>query len=115
MRRLKGVRSADSMVLQVIDVGERHYELRYNRCGKSNCRVCVGAKELRPGPPGHGPYWYLCFTASGCWVRLYLGKELDTKRWVTAEGQVDYAAYKAEVRRRQVERRAKTALGDLKR
>jgi len=71
-------------------VGLRTYELRYNRCHKKTCTVCYGRQFDYAGPPGHGPYWYLCFTHGSKWVRLYIGKILDTKKFIADDGGIDW-------------------------
>ena len=103
----QGARSSTAMVVQSVAVGARTYELRYNRCGKENCRVCYRRGADYSGPPGHGPYWYLCFSARGRWRRIYIGKVLDTDKWITPEGDVDWAAYRA----RRAQTRAAAAAG----
>jgi len=70
----------------------RHYEARLNDCGKVNCSKCGGAGRRTPS---HGPYWYLCVQSRGQWRRIYLGKELDTARFITSNGRVDWDAIKA--------------------
>lgn len=91
---IKGDRSSDSMIQQTIVVGNRTYEYRYNRCGKKNCHVCYHRQADYSGPPGHGPYWYLCVTHRGRWRRLYIGKELDTQKFVLPNGSIDWEAYR---------------------
>lgn len=61
----------------------RIYELRRNSCGKSNCTVCDGNR------PAHGPYWYVCISRRGRWRRVYIGKELDTSKFVNAAGVLE--------------------------
>jgi len=71
--------------------GHRTYERRYIDCGKPNCRKCT-----QPGGrvPSHGPYWYLCVPRKGKWFRQYLGKNLDTNKWIDKNGNVDWEAIK---------------------
>lgn len=78
-------------------VGSRHYESRLNDCGKVNCRQCGGTGRRHPS---HGPYWYLCVMARGSWRRIYLGKELDTTKYVAPDGSIDWAAVRAKRRRK---------------
>ncbi len=69
-------------VIESFSFHNRIYELRRNSCGKANCTVCNGNQ------PTHGPYWYMCVSVSGRWRRIYLGKELDTTKFVDAEGNL---------------------------
>ncbi|MBA7695814.1 hypothetical protein ES703_104453 [subsurface metagenome] len=77
--------------VNAFSIGSRHYEQRFNDCGKINCNKCGGSG---PRHPSHGPYWYLCVLAKGAWRRIYLGKELDTTRFVNDDGTIDWAAVK---------------------
>lgn len=61
----------------------RIYELRRNACGKRNCNTCSGTI------PRHGPYWYLCTPWGGKWRRIYIGKDLDTTKFIDKDGNVD--------------------------
>jgi len=81
----------DPATLTIFKQGGRTYESRLNDCGKINCQKCGGDGTRAPS---HGPYWYLCVNMRGKWVRIYLGKELDTKKYVTPEGQIDWEALK---------------------
>lgn len=67
--------------------GHRTYERRYVDCGKDNCQRCN-----RPGGrlPSHGPYWYLCVPRKGKWFRIYLGKQLDTTKFVDKNGNIEW-------------------------
>lgn len=80
---------SSSAIVTVFRQGRRTYERRYVDCGKQNCRRCTT-------PTGrvasHGPYWYLCFARKGKWFRVYLGKVLDTSRFITAAGDIDWNA-----------------------
>jgi len=78
--------SRDAMVVQRVTVGGRYYEQRLVRCGKENCSRCNGGTK----PPGHGPYWYLVVTKGPRTRRIYLGKDLDTRRYVDQEGRIDW-------------------------
>jgi hypothetical protein len=71
--------------------GGRTYESRLNDCGNLKCRRCGGAG---PRHPSHGPYWYLCVCINSKWVRIYLGKQLDTARFVDQVGGIDWEAVK---------------------
>ena len=64
------------------------YEQRLVTCGKPNCTRCNGD---RAKIKGHGPYWYLCYVQKGRWVRLYLGKNLDTNRFRLPDGELNWA------------------------
>jgi hypothetical protein len=44
---------------------------------------------------GHGPYWYLIVPGGYRPTRVYIGKTLDTQRYVRDDGEVDWAAIKA--------------------
>lgn len=92
----KGEASDGRMVVQVLKVGRRVYELRFNRCGRTNCGVCYPSPGEPPGRVGHGPYWYLCATRGRKWVRVYLGKVLNTEVYVTPEGEVDWVMVRAD-------------------
>lgn len=83
------------MVAQVVTLIDRSYELRYNRCGKRNCGVCYGDTATGISRPGHGPYWYLCVPFHGKWLRIYLGKTLDTQRFADDHNKLDWTAIKA--------------------
>lgn len=61
----------------------RIYELRKNSCGKKNCTVCDGSR------PAHGPYWYVCISRHGRWRRVYIGKDLDTAKFVNDQGLLE--------------------------
>lgn len=71
------------------------YEQRFNTCGKANCKRCNEALDTIVG---HGPYWYLCMTYKGRWVRLYLGVTLDTSRYRLPDGSLDWVTIAAERR-----------------
>lgn len=81
--------SRTSAVVSAFSQSGRHYESRRNDCGKLNCTKCGGEGRRTPS---HGPYWYLCAMRRGQWHRIYLGKELDTTKYVTPNGQVDWKA-----------------------
>ena len=83
-------------VRTIVDRGVT-YEQRFNTCGKKDCRRCNG---LETEPVGHGPYWYFCVCVKGRWIRIYLGKNLDTARFRTPKGDIDWAAVFASRRRR---------------
>lgn len=91
---------SSSAVVTTFREGRRTYERRYVDCGKDNCRRCTT-------PTGrvasHGPYWYLCFLRKGKWFRVYLGKVLDTSRYVTKAGDIDWDA---------IRKRKRTKAGD---
>ena len=65
------------------------YEQRVNTCGKANCKRCNG---VAGDVIGHGPYWYYCVALKSRWIRIYLGKFLDTARFRTPDGSVDWGA-----------------------
>lgn len=88
--------SHTSAVAESFYVNGRRYISRFADCGKENCKRCGGAGVRRAS---HGPYWYLCVTIDGRWVQIYLGKNLDTTRFVTAQGNIDTAAIAAWRRR----------------
>jgi len=83
--------SREAMVVQRLEVGLRTYENRYTLCHRRNCSVCYGRQEDYVGPPGHGPYWYLCVTTGRQWTRIYIGKTLDTSRFILPDGSIDWA------------------------
>jgi hypothetical protein len=102
---------SQAMLSKSIQVGRRTYELRYTRCGKRNCSSCYAMPENYAGPPGHGPYWYLCFPygINSQWRRIYIGKELSTNRFVTADGCIDFQAID-EARRQRARRKSETPI-----
>jgi len=67
----------------------RVYERSIVDCGKANCSRCNSPAGRRPS---HGPYWYLCATHGGAWRRVYLGRILDTSRFIAPDGSVDWLA-----------------------
>jgi hypothetical protein len=75
-------------IRKVVVVEGAHYEQRLNCCHKPLCRSCfVHGKWI----PSHGPYWYLCLPLGRKWVRVYLGKHLDTNRFRGKDGKIDYS------------------------
>ena len=69
-------------------IGERTYERQLVDCGKKNCSRC----RTPTGRAGsHGPYWYMCALWQGKWRRVYIGKNLDTTRFILPDGAVDWA------------------------
>lgn len=70
-------------VVESFKFKNRVYELRLNACGKKNCSTCQG------NIPRHGPYWYLCIPWGGKWRRIYIGKELDTTKFIGPNGKID--------------------------
>jgi len=81
---------------QVINVQGATYEQRYNCCHKLNCHHCwVHDRWIA----SHGPYFYLCLPMGRKWVRIYLGRHLDTSRFRAADGSIDFAAALASTRR----------------
>lgn len=66
----------------------RHYEQRLVDCGKIACTKCGGDGARHPS---HGPYWYLCVSRGKRWTRLYIGKELDTRKFIGPDGSVDWS------------------------
>lgn len=89
----QGVPSANSMVLNRIQTNGHTYELRQNRCGKRRCSVCYGTKALAAGRPGHGPYWYLVLQTARGVRRIYIGKALDTGRYIMPDGSIAAEAF----------------------
>lgn len=77
-----------SAAVETFLIEGRTYELRYVNCGKKNCTRC----NTPNGPvPSHGPYWYLGVPRNKKWFRLYIGKHLDTRKFITKEGRIDWA------------------------
>lgn len=85
-----------SAVVNALETCNRRYESRLIDCGKIRCSRCGGAGDRHPS---HGPYWYLCFTHAGRWHRQYLGKTLDTNRFITSSGNLDMTALLGKRRR----------------
>lgn len=100
------------MTLQTVKCGCRIYELRLNRCGKPKCRVCYPPGGAGDGMPGHGPYWYMQVTQGALFRRFYIGKDLDTSKYVNADGQPDWAEY---LRTKQARRKVLKALKGVSR
>lgn len=73
---------AGQAVVQSFPFHGRIYELRKNSCGRKNCATCGGSR------PAHGPYWYMCISRKGKWRRIYIGKDLDTTKFITADGKI---------------------------
>lgn len=86
-----GSPSQPGMIVRTIPVANRTYEQRFNLCHRKNCHTCYGRQPDYAGPPGHGPYWYLCVTIRHRWTRIYIGKELDTTKYVLPDGSIDWA------------------------
>lgn len=99
----QGDPSDKRMVISTIKVGRRTYEQRLNLCGKGNCKTCYPPLGEEHGRPGHGPYWYLCCMRGRRWVRVYIGKVLNTELYVGADGGVDWD----QLRREKAERARK--------
>jgi hypothetical protein len=75
-------------IRKVVVVEGNHYEQRLNCCHKVLCRSCfVHGKWI----PSHGPYWYLCLPLGHRWIRVYLGKHLNTNRFRGPDGKIDYS------------------------
>lgn len=87
------------LVTSFITAG-RTYEQRFTRCHKLNCTICFPTTQPWPNTVGHGPYWYLCFHHGKGWTRIYLGKVLDTNRFILADGSIDFEAILAARERR---------------
>ena len=83
--------SPTPMLVRSLPVGLRTYEQRYTRCHKPSCSVCQSQSGPIKGTIGHGPYWYLCFRHGKGWTRIYLGKNLDTAKFVLPDGSIDFA------------------------
>ena len=74
-------------VVASLKIGTRTYERRFVDCGKKNCRRC---NKLTHREASHGPYWYLCIPRNKRWLRIYIGKELDTSRFILEDGRPDW-------------------------
>lgn len=99
MTQTQAERPRHRSVFAAFKIGIRSYESKLNDCGKINCQRCGGDG---PRHASHGPYWYLCFPRKNKWYRIYLGKELDTTKFITADGNLDWEA----LRRRKSVRQA---------
>lgn len=73
---------AGKAVVESFKFKKRVYELRLNACGKKNCRTCQG------NIPRHGPYWYMCVPWGGKWRRIYIGKDLNTTKYIHQNGEI---------------------------
>jgi len=101
-----GERESDKrMVEQLVHVGKRIYERRFQLCHRANCGTCYPQPGARAARPGHGPYWYLLARRGGKLRRIYIGKLLDTARYVLPDGEIDWAAVRA--RREEFENRGR--------
>ncbi|MBA7705383.1 hypothetical protein ES703_114211 [subsurface metagenome] len=81
-----------SSFVQGLRIGCRYYELRLVDCGKKTCRACNTPDGRHPS---HGPYWYMRATRPGSGRKrpsIYLGKELDTARFVMKDGSINWDA-----------------------
>jgi len=81
---------------RVLEVGSRTYELRWVCCRKTNCKKCYTPNGW---VPSHGPYWYLCYSTARKTHRLYIGKNLNTQKYIGADGRINFGAVNA-VRKR---------------
>jgi hypothetical protein len=88
------------MLVTSFSSGGRTYEQRYTCCHKENCKSCNPPNPDFSGPIGHGPYWYLCFRHGKGWTRVYLGKVLNTLKFVLADGSIDFESILAARARR---------------
>jgi len=79
-------------LVQSIAIDGRRYQERMTRCGKSNCSRCY---HLNRSFYGHGPYWYMMVKIDRSWRRVYIGKILDTTKFVDADGRPDLSAIAA--------------------
>lgn len=78
-------RSPNQETVQSIHVAGVTYELRLVNCGKANCRRCnIDGRSA----PSHGPYWYIRFTEKGKTRRVYMGRDLDTRKYRDAAGAI---------------------------
>jgi hypothetical protein len=75
-------------IRKVIVVEGVHYEQRLNCCHKVACHSCFVSDRWIPS---HGPYWYMCLPLGRKWIRVYLGKHLDTSRFRGPDGKIDYS------------------------
>ena len=89
-REHQGPSAHTGMVVQQVTVGIRLYEQRYTRCCKVNCRTCYGRQPDFCGAPGHGPYWYLCYRTDRGWQRVYIGKDLNTEKFILEDGSINH-------------------------
>jgi len=78
-------------------------------CGKENCSKCSGEPEVAGDGLkvewGHGPYWYMRFVRGRMRKWVYIGKDLDTRRYVTAAGTIDWTEYNERRRVRRARRK----------
>lgn len=76
-------------VIATVTVNGRSYEQALGDCGKPRCTRC---NPPTGRAPSHGPYWYLLGYRNGGRSRIYLGKELDTTRYASPSGGIDWTA-----------------------
>lgn len=74
-------------LVQRVDTGGHVYELRRVDCGKPNCSFCNLPGGRRAS---HGPYWYHVARRGHKWLRLYIGKTLNTGKFLTPDGKIDW-------------------------
>lgn len=76
------------------------YEQEWICCGKASCWCSVGFSEQHGTRTLHGPYWYAEVVSQGRRRRIYIGKELDVRKYRAADGRVDWAAVAANKKRK---------------
>lgn len=100
---------------QLITVGGIQYEEKLVNCGRRTCTNCfpdadrfpIGTEYNGRRRPTHGPYWYMILRVrSGGLIRVYLGKDLDTKAYRLENGDPDWKTIMA---RRDARRRRRVA------
>jgi len=92
-------------VVQTVRGRLGRYDLIYTMCCRKNCKTCYGETRAVDLPMGHGPYWYLTVQVRGVPRRLYIGKVLDTTKYMGPDGRVDWPAIVAAKKARSEARR----------
>lgn len=95
-----------SALVTKFKVANRTYERRWVDCGKPNCQRCTGPDRRIAS---HGPYWYLCIPRNKKWFRVYLGKNLDTQRFILENGRIDWDKIRRKPRAQPVARGSRIA------
>jgi hypothetical protein len=108
--RMDGViGKARTRYLNKIVDGPVEYVLRRTSCRNPRCTTCID-KVTGLRFPAHGPYWYLvayCAPKGKRWI-IYIGKRMDTSKWRTPDGGVDWNAYFGERIRAKAKKQTKT-------
>lgn len=94
------VRLAKLRCLKSIASGPVRYELRLIDCYNPRCLKCH-PDLTKKRHATHGPYWYLItqIKTTKQKITAYIGKELDTNKFRTPEGEFDNDLYQEHLHR----------------